>query len=61
MADMAKRGKTVMDLDLTSTKQELTLEVTNTYYNILQALSLVGVSQEAVDDFSVHLTNIKHE
>jgi outer membrane protein TolC len=60
-ANMARRGKTVMDLGRTVTKQELTLDVTNTYYNVLQAQSLVGVAQEAVNDFNVHLTNVKHQ
>jgi outer membrane protein len=60
MADMAKRGKTAMDLDRTSTKQQLALEVTTSYYNVLQALSLSSVAQQAVDDFNVHLANVQH-
>ncbi|SMC32622.1 TolC family protein [Sporomusa malonica] len=61
IADMAKRGKTATDLERTNTKQSLTLDVTNTYYNVLQALNMTNVAQQAVDDFSVHLTNVKHQ
>ena len=61
MADMASRGKTAMDLDRTSTKQQLAIEVTTSYYNVLQALNLRSVAQQAVDDFSDHLTNVQHQ
>lgn len=61
LADLAKRGEAVIDLDHTVNKQQLTLEVTTSYYNVLQALSINGVCQEAVNDFSVHLTNVRHQ
>jgi outer membrane protein TolC len=59
-ADMVKRGKAAMDLGLTSTKQQLALEVTDTYYTVLEAHNLSGVAQQAVDDLSAHLTNVQY-
>lgn len=58
--DMAKRGKSAMGLELTNTKEQLALETTNSYYNVLQAKSLRDVAEQAVDDFSAHLTDVKH-
>ena len=48
-------------MDRTSTKQQLAIEVTTSYYNVLQALNLRSVAQQAVDDFSDHLTNVQHQ
>jgi outer membrane protein len=61
VAEMAKNGKAAMDLERASTKQQLALEVTNSYYNALQAINLRNVAQQAVDDFKVHLTNVQYE
>jgi len=59
-ADMATHGKSAMKLELTTTKEQLALETTNSYYNVLQAKSLRDVAKQAVDDFSAHLTEVKH-
>ncbi|MBP2643100.1 MAG: tolC 1 [Firmicutes bacterium] len=59
-ADMANRGKIAMGLALTSTKEQLTLEVTTSYYNVLQARNLSVVAQQAVDDLSAHLNNVQY-
>lgn len=61
MAELAKHGKAATYLDRTSTQQQLALEVTNSYYNVLQAINLQNVAQQAVDDFGVHLTNVQYE
>ena len=61
MADLANHAKTAMDLEKTSTMQQLALEVTTSYYNVLEALSLSNVAQQAVDDFSDHLANVQME
>lgn len=60
IADMAKRGKSAMGLEITKTKEQLALETTNSYYNVLQAKSLRDVAKQSVDDFSAHLTDVKH-
>jgi outer membrane protein TolC len=61
MADMAHHGKTAMNLTKLATKQDLILQVTTSYYNVLQALSLSNVAQQAVNDFSDHLANVKQQ
>lgn len=60
IAAMANRGKIAMDLELASSKEQLALDVTTSYYNVLQAQSLSGVAQQAVDDLNVHLTNVQY-
>jgi outer membrane protein TolC len=42
-ADMVKRGKAAMDLGLTSTKQQLALEVTDTYIPSLKLITSQGL------------------
>ncbi|MCE5285208.1 MAG: TolC family protein [Pelosinus sp.] len=61
IADMASHGQAAIVLDQTVTKQRLALEVTNSYYNVLQATSLRNVAKQAVDDFSGHLTNVQQQ
>jgi outer membrane protein TolC len=59
-ADLAKRGKAIVHLGLTSTQQQLALWVTDTYYTVLEACNLSGVARQAVDDLTLHLTNVKY-
>jgi outer membrane protein len=54
---MAKHASAAVALGTTTTKQQLTLEVTNSYFNVLQAHNLTEVAQEAVNDLDAHLKN----
>lgn len=59
-ADLAAHAKTATDLEFISTKQQLALDVTDSYYTVLEANNLSSVAQQAVDDFSAHLTNVQN-
>ncbi|VBB04980.1 outer membrane efflux protein [Lucifera butyrica] len=61
MADMAGRGQAAMEFAHNATKEQLALEVTTSYYNVLQALNLRNIARQAVDDFSGHLTNVQQQ
>jgi len=54
---LAKHGSDAVALGTSTAKQQLTLEVTTSYYNVLQARNLTEVAQEAVDDLDAHLKN----
>ncbi|MBP2651681.1 MAG: tolC 1 [Firmicutes bacterium] len=57
---MAKHGAAAATLGTTSTKQQLTLEVTTSYFTVLQTRNLTRVAQQAVDDLSAHLVNVQN-
>jgi outer membrane protein TolC len=57
---LAKNASAAADLGVDLSKQQLTLEVTTSYFNVLQARNLAGVAQQAVDDLSAHLTNVQN-
>ncbi|MBC8016776.1 MAG: TolC family protein [Sporomusaceae bacterium] len=54
---LAKHGSEAVALGTTTAKQQLTLDVTTSYFSVLQARNLTDVAQEAVDDLDAHLTN----
>ncbi|WP_346353366.1 TolC family protein [Azotosporobacter soli] len=61
MSDAAKRGQIFFDLERTTTKQQLALDTTTSYYTALQSIHLRDVAKEGVDDFSAHLSDVKQQ
>ena len=55
----AKLGHEVANLGLAKTKQQLKLDVTTAYYNLLHTRNLVVVAQEAVNNLTEHLKNVQ--
>ena len=41
-------------------KQQLTLEVTTSYFNVLQARNLAEVARQGVEDLDAHLKNVQN-
>jgi len=54
---LAKHGSEAVALGTTSAQQQLTLEVTTSYFNVLQAHNMTKVTQQGVDDLDAHLKN----
>lgn len=52
--EQAKLGLTSADLNIEKTKQQLTLDTTTAYYNVLQAGNMVSVGRETVDNLKEH-------
>jgi outer membrane protein TolC len=59
--DQAKEGVLVSDLGIQKAKQQLKLDVTTAYFNVLQAQNMVNVNQETVDNFKQHLTSVEEK
>lgn len=57
--DSAKLGMQVADLGVDKAKQQLKLDATTAYFNVLQARNMVKVSQESVDSLAAHLKNVQ--
>lgn len=55
----AEVGAEIADLGLVNTVQQVKMDATVGYYNILQANNLVQVSQQSVDSLNEHLKNVK--
>lgn len=55
----AKQGLTVAEAGMEKTKQQLHLDTTVAYYNVLQARNSVRVNQETVDSLRQHLANVQ--
>jgi len=58
--NLAKHGSAAATLGTTATRQQLTLEVTTSYLNVLQARNLTEVAQQGVDDLGAHLKNVEN-
>ena len=56
---LAKHGKAAVDLGAIATRQQLTVEVTTAYFNVLQTRNLADVANRAVQDLSIHLKNVQ--
>lgn len=52
--EQAKLGLTSADLNIEKTKQQLKLDTTTAYYNVLQAGNMVAVGQESVNNLKEH-------
>lgn len=57
--ESAKLGLTVADLAIEKSKQQVKLDATTGYFNILQTANLVKVAQESVDGLTAHLKNVQ--
>jgi outer membrane protein TolC len=55
----AKINTEVSDLTLENTKQQVKLDVTTDYFNILQCADVVKVSEESVNSLKGHLNNVQ--
>jgi outer membrane protein len=55
----AKYDFKAADLGLAETKQQLKLDATTAYFNLLQTRNLLQVSQESVDNLTAHLRNVQ--
>lgn len=55
----AKINAEVSDLTLENTKQQVKLDVTTDYFNILQCVDVVKVSEESVNSLKGHLQNVQ--
>ncbi len=58
---VAKLSSIAADRNLDAVKQQLKLEVTTDYFNILQAQNLLAVANQSVQDFAIHLQNVQHQ
>ncbi|HEY3424561.1 MAG TPA: TolC family protein, partial [Negativicutes bacterium] len=59
--EMAKLSSTAADRNLDAVKQQLKLEVTTDYFNVLQSRNLLEVADQSVHDFVIHLQNVQHQ
>lgn len=50
----------IMDLTLYRTKQDIKLDTTNAYYDVLEAQKIVKVDQESVSNYQEHLKNVQN-
>lgn len=57
--EAAKLGLQSADLGIEKAKQQIKLDATTGYFNILQTANLVKVAQESVDGLTAHLKNVQ--
>lgn len=57
--DQAKRNAESADLGVTKAKEQLKLDTTTAYYNVLQGRNVVKVNQQTVNSLAQHLKNIQ--
>lgn len=50
----------IMDLTLYRTKQNIKLDTTNAYYDVLEAQKILKVDQESVSNYQEHLKNVQN-
>jgi outer membrane protein len=55
----AKYGLKSADLGVAETRQQLKLDATTAYFNLLQTRNLLQVRQESVDNLAAHLKNVQ--
>ncbi|MBP2635339.1 MAG: outer rane efflux protein [Firmicutes bacterium] len=55
----AKLSHDVSQLEVTATKQQLKLETSMGYYNVLQGQTLLEIAKQTVNDFSAHLNRVR--
>lgn len=59
--DQAKEGELIADLGIEKAKQQVKLDATTGYYNVLQARNMVKVNQETTDNLKAHLTTVQEK
>ncbi len=57
--EMAKTDVTMAGLILLKTKQDIKLKTISAYYDVLEAQKVEAVDQETVDNYLLHLNNVK--
>ncbi|WP_378954600.1 TolC family protein [Pelosinus sp. sgz500959] len=57
--NQAKLNADVASLGVTKAQEQLKLDTTTAYYNVLQGHNVVKVNQETVDNLTQHLKNVK--
>lgn len=57
--DQAKLGSEAAVLGIEKAKQQIRLDATSAYYNVLQASNMVKLNQESVDRLNAHLKNVQ--
>lgn len=57
--EQAKLGNDSAALGVEKTKQQIRLDATSAYYNVLQASNMVKLNQESVDRLNAHLKNVQ--
>ncbi len=59
--NQAEEGVLVAELGVEKTKQQLALDVTTAYFNVLQAQNLITVNQETVNNLQQHLAIVEEK
>ncbi|WP_346353271.1 TolC family protein [Azotosporobacter soli] len=57
----AKKSSQIAVLSESQTKQQLKLDTTRAYFNVLQSLNLRDIARQSVDDFAAHLKNVQNQ
>ncbi|MBP2625371.1 MAG: outer rane efflux protein [Firmicutes bacterium] len=57
--DQAKLNADIANLGVAKAEQQLKLDTTTSYYNVLQGRNVVKVNQETVDNLTQHLKNVQ--
>jgi len=57
--DQAKLSADIADLGVAKAQQQLKLDTTTAYYNVLQGRNVVKVNQETVNNLAEHLKNVQ--
>jgi outer membrane protein TolC len=57
--EIAKTDVTIAGLTLLKTKQDIKLKTVSAYYDVLEAQKVEAVDQETVDNYLLHLNNVK--
>ncbi len=57
--EQAKLSLKVSQLEIAATKQQLKLETSMGYYNVLQNQTLLEIAKQTVNDFSAHLNRVR--
>ncbi len=57
--DQAKLGAHIANLGVTKVEEQLRLDTTTSYYNVLQGRNVVKVNQQTVDSLTEHLKNVE--
>jgi len=55
----ANLNKDVADLGVAKTKQQVKLDATSGYFNVLQAIQMLKLNKESVDRLGAHITNVQ--
>ncbi|EAX47472.1 outer membrane efflux protein [Thermosinus carboxydivorans Nor1] len=59
LIDQAKLGLKAAELGVAKSQQQIKLDATTAYFNLLQARNMVKLNQESVDRLAAHLQNVQ--